>query len=277
MQHWLIVTDLDGTLLDDTYALGEAARVLDQIQQLDQTIRVVLASSKTLSEMQLLADQVKQPVFLIFENGSGVAWRDGSLVRGGQQMVDGYQVVKFASAYRQVCEVLELHRSLGYPFLGFSDMSDVEVAHRTGLTVPDAARARARLCSEPIVWHGHADLFNSFCASLGEYGLTVQSGGRFHHISSGSNKAAALSYLTGQLRYEQGIQPMVLACGDAPNDLELLDKADLALVFPQRCGTYIRELDSRVRHAPQAGPSYWFTAVEQILANTYPTYYAAAE
>ena len=267
MQNWLIVTDLDGTLLDDNYAVDEAARALDKVSETHTSVHVVLASSKTLAEMQSLADAVTQPLFLIFENGAGVAWRDGTLIRSGQTEIAGYQVVKFCTGYREVCDILALHRGLGYPFQGFSQMTDAEVAQRTGLPIGAAAQARARLLSEPIVWHGDDVLLNQFTRSLAEHGLTLQSGGRFYHVSSGANKATALSYLTGQLRYELGIQPTVLACGDAPNDLELLDKADHALVFPQRSGDYIRQSQDHVWHAPQAGPKHWLNGVQQILVS----------
>ena len=228
---------------------------------------VALASSKTLAEMLVLGDAVQHPVFLIFENGAGIAWRDGTLVRGGQHQINGYQVVKFCTGYRQVCEVLELHRGMGYPFLGFRDMDAAEVSARTGLDHSGAELAKERLSTEPIVWHGDDALFARFKNSLAEYGLTVQSGGRFHHVSSGAAKSAALSYLVGQLRYELGIRPTILACGDAPNDLELIDNADHALIFPQRSGGYISNNARQVLHASKAGPRDWLHGVQDILTN----------
>ncbi|MEM7100627.1 MAG: HAD hydrolase family protein [Pseudomonadota bacterium] len=267
MKDWLIVTDLDGTLLDDSYPVKDAAAALAKAEEIDSAYGIVLASSKTLAEMQVLAEAVDRPLYLIFENGAGVAWQDGLMMRGSQPEIGGYRVVKFCLGYRQVCEVLELQRFLGYPFIGFSGMTAHQVAKRTGLTVSAAKLAKQRLFSEPIVWQGDKHLLTRFKRSLGEYGLTIQLGGRFHHVSSGANKATALAYLRSQIRLESGVKTKVLACGDAPNDLEIINKADHALVFPQRSGEYIRQQNERVWHALQPGPVSWLSSVQKILAS----------
>ena len=58
---------------------------------------------------------------------------------------------------------------------------------------------------------------------------------------------------------------ITLACGDAPNDTEMLRAADLALVFPGPDGGYVLPEGASVRHAPMAGPETWLTGVANII------------
>ena len=266
MSSWLVVSDLDGTLLDDRYQLEEAASALTQLLDSFEQVQIALASSKTLVEMLRLGKLTDHRVFLIFENGAGVAWPEDALARRGSAHIDGYQYTRLCLGYRKICEILRAHRDMGYPFLGFADMDEVEIAERTGLSEEAAHWAKQREMTEPIVWHGDDAMLRQFEKSLVEHGLTVQLGGRFHHVSSGARKAAALDYLIAQIRYEQGTKPIVLACGDAPNDLELIDKADCAVVFPQRGGGYIRPADASIQHAAIAGPECWLQNVQQRLS-----------
>ena len=79
--HWLIATDLDGTLLDDGYRLEAAAAAIDALFWLRPVaaglvkLHVVLATSKTFVEAVTLAGHCACDPVLAFENGAGLAWR----------------------------------------------------------------------------------------------------------------------------------------------------------------------------------------------------------
>ena len=265
-QHWLIATDLDGTLLDDSYPNREAADAIDQIQAAYPNVKVALVSSKTLEEMSRIADFVERKPFLIFENGGGVAWPLNYMVSCGDAQIAGYEVKTLGMRYEEICCVLGKLRSKGYDFCGFVDMSAEEVASLTRLTPADAELARGRLTSEPLVWQGDTESLHEFAEALREQGLTLQRGGRFYHVTSANDKIKALDYLRERIRYETGVQLRVLACGDAPNDLAMLDKADCALVFPDRDGKYLRESQAHIAHAPAAGPKTWLRGVSKLAA-----------
>ncbi|MEM8767720.1 MAG: HAD hydrolase family protein, partial [Pseudomonadota bacterium] len=100
--NWLIVTDLDGTLLDDEYMNSKAGAAIDTISASYGDARVALASSKTPSEMIDLVRHCESDPVLIFENGSGIAWREESLCRPGRPRRGGVGLECLGTPYPEV-------------------------------------------------------------------------------------------------------------------------------------------------------------------------------
>ena len=71
MRHYVVFTDLDGTLLDhDTYGWEEARPALERCKRL--FIPIVLVSSKTRAEMDHLRVKLSISSPFISENGGGI-------------------------------------------------------------------------------------------------------------------------------------------------------------------------------------------------------------
>lgn len=266
--RWLIATDLDGTLLDDGYDLPAAAAALDD--QAEQGRRVVVASSKTFDEMLALARFCAHPPVLIFENGAGVAWplqaravpgeppRYRSRIEG-----EGYSVLR--------AQLRCMRRRSGYRFLGFGDLSAREVASHTGLSQDAARLARHRAATEPVMWLDDQRRLGRFVREVGDAGFRVQAGGRFLHVMPHTDKARALRQVVEHLRQEHGQAWRVVACGDADNDLAMLEAADHAVVFPRRDGSYLtvrnRAGSDVGLHIAAAGPTCWSAALDQLAGS----------
>ncbi len=264
--NWLIVTDLDGTLLDDRYPNRKAGAAIDAVSAAHPDARVALASSKTPAEMIELAEHCGSDPILIFENGTGMLWREHVLCRPGSEKTGNWELERFGKPYGEILSALAaLRMKAGYTFRGFSDMTPCEVASRTGLSLSAAEKARMRVGTEPIVWEGDAEAFAEFIASLAELDLKVVSGGRFHHVGSHLNKGQALGKLWRLLRFQFGIHARTIACGDAPNDLDMLERADHAIVFPSSDGEYLRVDNPSTAHAASSGPGAWLNAVSELL------------
>ena len=107
---WLIVTDLDGTLLDDDYLNEQAAQALDTIADTYPDARIALASSKTPAEMIELAGRCRSDPILIYENGSGMAWREPILCRPGAERIEGFEIESFGRPYAEVLAELRMLR-----------------------------------------------------------------------------------------------------------------------------------------------------------------------
>ena len=271
LMRWLVTTDLDGTLLDDTYpeaAALDALRTLYAADPSAERIWVALASSKTFAEMLHMVHPLgrngRRP-FLIFENGGGLAWPAEWSSYLGRCSLHGYEVANFGASYAEVCEVLATLAAEGYRFRGFSQMSAQQVSELTGLSQEQALRAQRRLTSEPLEWLGTQTELERFTDRLGAWGLTVVRGGRFYHVTSGSDKQHAVAHLLKQFATEFSAKPQVLACGDAPNDLEMIRSADRAVIFP-RSGSYLCAANDKYSHAAQPGPDAWLQSVQQALA-----------
>jgi mannosyl-3-phosphoglycerate phosphatase len=266
---WLIVTDLDGTLLDDAYDLASAAAAVDEQSARGRV--VALASSKTLDEMLALATLCAQPPVLIFENGAGIAWPDESS-RAGAGDRGPYQVTTEGAGYAALrARLRALRRSRGYRFLGFGDMSASDVMRFTGLGADGARLARHRTASEPVMWLDTPERLAAFRGDVMEAGYRLVAGGRFQHVMPRTDKARGLRQVVECLGRRTRSNWRVAACGDAANDLAMLEAADCALVFPQRDGSYLRIAgpaggDVGI-HVAQSGPAAWSAALDRTLGS----------
>jgi len=264
--NWLIATDLDGTLLDDTYAYATAGRAIDHIEQAPDTA-VVLASSKTLPELLHFVRFMSARPFLLFENGGGLAWPTATFAGLSQQTVGGYDYTLFDQSIHAIRVALQTiairHR---FDYLPMHAMTDAELTARTHLPQRELPAARERLTSEPILWRDTRAKLDTFKRLLQDHRLAVIPGGRFLHIHAGSNKHRTLQHLRRHLCYQHGLRPKVLACGDAENDRNMLAHADRALVFPGRDGRYLSLPRSRhCEYAKTVGPQSWLAGIKHLL------------
>lgn len=248
----LVFSDLDGTLLDHkSYSWAPARPAIEALKQMGAGI--ILASSKTAREIDLLRSNMELDQWpCIVENGAGLlpAHSHDSDSKG--------QYDKLRKLLDKIPDQL---RDL---FTGFGDMTDAEVAHATGLTIESAASARAREFSEPGIWHGRESQKNVFLQHLYKAGIHTQQGGRFLTLSFGANKADRLRELKNHY------QPLTtVALGDAPNDVDMLESADIAVVVSNPHAESLPilkgEREGHVIRTESPGPNGWNAAILSII------------
>jgi mannosyl-3-phosphoglycerate phosphatase len=258
----MVFSDLDGTLLDhDTYDWTPARPALRALS--DRGVPVVLCSSKTRAEMQVLARAMHLDAPLIVENGGGVwlpaSW-SGPLPEGALAVDDGWVVVLGTRTAILRPMLSTLARTTGTALRGFGDMSRDEVASRTGLPPDAAALAAQREFSEPFVADGHPSM-DLLDAVARRHGLQVTRGGRFFHLIGPSDKGRAVRIVSGWLGPR--VVGATLGFGDAPNDLPLLQAVDTPVIVPRPDGTPDPALVAGLPHArvaPAPGPRGWNVA-----------------
>ena len=265
----LIVTDLDGTLIDhDTYAADAARPALDAARRLG--VPIVPCSSKTYAEMSALARALGlAPAPLIVENGGAIWFPAGwpavpvaavPADQGGRLVVLGATAATLRPLLATIAAATQT------TLRGFSAMTDEEVAERTGLAPVVASLARQRQYSEPFVClAGHDDPV-AFDAAARTVGARVTRGGRFFHLTGDADKGRAVRLVRDSCPALQ----RVLGLGDAPNDVALLRAADDAVIVPQPGGVHPAVVAAvpGARQASLAGPAGWNAAVLQWLADT---------
>lgn len=263
----LIFTDLDGTLLDDGYRFDAASEALAGIRA--RGIPLILTSSKTLAEMRLLRRAMDLIHPIIFENGAGVALPEGYFRNDpGITSSTPLQVEHFGPTYSEIRSTLERLRSRHrFPFRGFGDMTAKEVAALTGLDELAAQRARQRQGSEPGVWEGSEAIRRDFIAELTRAGLRAVSGGRFLHIMPKIDKAEAMRELVGRFTAAHpDIRYRVIAAGDSPNDADMLQLADVAVVIrrPDASWMPLKRREGVIK-SPEPGPAGWQHCIQKLL------------
>ncbi|TCO71263.1 HAD-IIB family hydrolase [Rhodovulum euryhalinum] len=249
---FLVFSDLDGTLLDhEDYAHDPAAPALARLRAAG--VPVILASSKTAAEIAPLRAELglsDHPA--IVENGAGV------LEPGAEAPDDPGRHGELRAA------LARLPASLRAAFQGFGDWDLAMLARRTGLPRAEAELAARRRHSEPGLWRGSDAQKAALVAALAAQGITAREGGRFLTLSFGGTKASRMAEIAA--RYGS---PFTVALGDAPNDVEMLETADLGFVIANPHRPPLPELsgeaEGRIVRIDAAGPEGWNRAMERVI------------
>ncbi|MEM7430710.1 MAG: HAD-IIB family hydrolase [Pseudomonadota bacterium] len=257
----VVFTDLDGTLLDDqSYSWAAAEPALRALRERD--IPVVLVSSKTIAELQSLRERLDLPHPVVAENGAIVDVPENYF--GVEQIAVKPSVPRadIQTAYSAV------KADGNYQCQAFFEMGPQIIAEHTGLSLAQATLANRRSASEPILWLDSEDNARVFIDQLTTRGLRCVHGGRFLHVMSNTSKGEAVRRLIAA--YQQIVTAKTLvsvACGDAPNDLDMLASTDVAVMIPgHHVHSMVLDAGNRVVRPARSGPSGWNEAILTLLA-----------
>jgi mannosyl-3-phosphoglycerate phosphatase family protein len=253
MSTTLIITDLDGTLLDhDDYSFDAASEALSEIKR--RGYPLILASSKTRLEMVQWQQRLGISYPFICENGAAIC------------SAGGEEVEALAPSRAEVLSVLAgLRESRGYHFTGFNDCSVDELMLLTDLSAEDAELAASREYTEPLLWQDSDTRLGEFRMALAEHSLQALQGGRFLSISGCCDKAVAVQHLLSQYPESQRIQTVVL--GDSPNDASMLATADIAVIIESAHSAELKPTGpDRIIRTSASGPRGWQEAMDILLA-----------
>lgn len=223
---WIVVSDLDGTLLGhDDYAFAEALPAIDQLRALD--IPVIFNTSKTWQETLDIQQQLAIEAPFIVENGACLYLPKSQFEAPGDSIARGshWQLVLGMS----VADIRQSLTTLNVPgeyMQRLSQMSPETVREVTGLSLTQAEQAMQREFSEPFLWKGPAAAFDELIHELKQHPLTLVQGGRFYHLTGHSNKADAITRL-------RDFYPSLTGCivlGDSANDAPMLLQAEIPVV-----------------------------------------------
>lgn len=264
----IVFSDLDGTLLDhNSYTFDAALPALHRLVALN--IPLIFCSSKTRSEILHLqqALDIHQP--FVVENGAAIHGLTHST--GALMHYQAEDTVQLGLPRGDILRALHLLRDkAGFRFTGFSDLDTGGIAELTGLDSDAAARAAQREYSEPLLWQDNDARRAPFLAELRQLGLHAEQGGRFLTVSSGISKGDAVAKIREQLSAASHAPVTIIALGDAPNDLSMLQQADIAVVIRSAYSDALHpDKPSHVLRPEQPGPAGWCESIMTILDGEY--------
>jgi mannosyl-3-phosphoglycerate phosphatase len=229
-----VFTDLDNCLLDhDTYDFAPALPALDRLRALGA--RVVCTTSKTQAEVEYWLERIGLSHPSIVENGGGVVLENGEVVALGRPRTEITPAL------------LEAAREAGAKVRCFAEMEVSEIAARCRMEPASAQLAARRQFSEPFVLET-PEREEALRQALGQRGLRLTRGGRFHHALAHEGKHQAVAWLCDMWR-RQLPELVTVGIGDAPNDEGFL----------AHVGHPIR------LRAPETGPRAWNQEVLRLL------------
>jgi len=263
----LVITDLDGSLLDPrTYSFESARGAIKALQE--RGVPLVFSSSKTRAEIEHYRAEAGVTDLFVSENGGGVFIPTGyfRFDPGGEEFEE-YDVLVLGTPYPELRKVFgEIREQTGIGVKGFGDMTIEEVARLSGLTEREAELALARDFDEPFVFEPNETRSEEFLDAIRASGLNWTRG-RFYHLIGSNDKGKAAAIVRRLFAHEFSRWRIKLVCiGDNPNDLPMLRIADVPVLIKRDDGSHAPEVDlPGLIKTEGIGPAGWSEAVERIL------------
>ena len=264
----LVITDLDGSLLDQaTYSYEASYPAIREL--LSREIPLILCSSKTYNEVVRLWRELNLRDPFIVENGGAIFFSERyfPLAVKGTGRKDEFEVIELGTNVSILRAVLmETAREYRVQVKFFGAMSLDAVSVLTGLPRDDAARAMQRAYDEPFLV-GEGDCEGLFTA-LRAKGFVISQGDRFFHLTGNHNKGKAVKILVNLYR-RNGSEILAVGLGNSANDLSFLSEVDRPVLIRNQDGSWDTEVLGRIpgiECTQGVGPQGWTEAVEKILA-----------
>jgi mannosyl-3-phosphoglycerate phosphatase len=268
MKTLIIFTDLDGTLLDDTYSFNDALPALSLMKR--HNVPLVICSSKTRAEIELYRKRLNNHHPFVSENGGGIFIPRGHfgskfIIDSNQLTTDSkYDIIRLGTEYVQLLESLKAIREEGFAVKGFGDMSVEEVSQAMGLTNEEAKMAKQRDFDEPFFYSGREEEIGALLNATKKRGLNITRG-RIYHLLGQSDKGKAVNILTDLYRRKYGAV-VTIGLGDSPNDVPMLGGVDMPIVVQNKDGVYDDSIMSlKPIKARGIGPLGWNNAMLSLL------------
>lgn len=261
MPQWLVVTDLDGTMLDHhSYDLEDARLTVHELQ--DKQIPVVLNTSKTYAETTTIRETLGIEDAFIVENGSCVYLPKSQFTKpkkAGER--DEYWSLVLGASHRAINDVLQSIGLAEDAAVRLSRCSVEQTIELTGLNEAQAQQAITREFSEPLIWRDDESSLLCFQQQLKQHGLTTLQGGRFLHVIGDCDKGRATQALIGL--YAGKVKTIVL--GDSANDAAMLSVGDISVIVNSPSNHQLQELITPDIQTQAPAPRGWREAIEASL------------
>ena len=260
----VVITDLDGTLLDaDTYSWEAARPAVQRLQAAG--IPLILCSSKTRPEIEECRRELNNHDPFIVENGGAMLVPDGYFpFRPWFSKESGdYDVIEFGAPYTELVKALEHAAAMtDCTVAGFSQMSPAEIAAKAGLSLKQAEWAKQRQYDEAFEFidGDRAALLRA----ISEAGYQWTRGGRFYHITGNSDKGLAVMLLL-RLYYQIHRNVISIGLGDSLNDAEFLSAVDLPVLIRSARSAELLERVPNAKVTSDAGPRGWNHAILEAI------------
>jgi mannosyl-3-phosphoglycerate phosphatase family protein len=263
----IVITDLDGTLLDQkTYSYELSLPAVRRLQAAG--VPIILCSTKTSAEMLPLWRELGLKDPFICESGGAIHFPNDYLKSPTRDLKTAgrFQILELGTDIRRLRAALaEAARQCELELRSFGRMKADEIAALTGLAPEEAGRAGQRQYDEPFqVQSGDVEKLS---ALLRAQGLTVTRGDRFYHLTGGHSKRDAVVRLLDLHRHQYG-DTVAVGLGNSANDWPMLSAVEWPVLVKNpdgRWDTVVLERIPDIERTEGVGPQGWREAIDRLL------------
>lgn len=219
----IVFADLDGTFLDHQYSYTHTKPIVDKLTALGSSI--VFCSSKTKEEIEFYRKKTGINEPFISENGAAIfVPKNYFPFNYDCKETSRYSVIRLGAPYKSLrAKLSEIKEKTAAHIVGFGDMTLEELAYDTGLPMNLAKLAKKREHGEPFrIMEGNR---MHVLSAIKSEGLHCVSGGRYLHLTDGTDKGKAVTVLKSLYRQMFG-RIETVGVGDGPNDVPMLRVVD---------------------------------------------------
>ncbi len=265
----IVITDLDGTLLGDDYSCEAALPAIAELRRL--RIPLILCTSKTRAEVEMIRNRLGNQDPFIVENGGALYIPDGCLPLelNAPLRRSGCAVIEFGSPYPEL--VMCLRRASAESrctVRGFCQMSVEEISRCCQMPLETARLAKQREYDEPFKILDGDPL--RLIAAIEKRKKRCTRGGNFYHILGTNDKAHCVNLLIHYYRTACG-HVTTVGLGDGMNDAGFLKLVDYPLILESSSSD---QLMADVRHAQlcsgRSVPEAWNAAILDAVSRHLP-------
>jgi mannosyl-3-phosphoglycerate phosphatase len=260
----VVVTDLDGTLLDqDTYDWEPARFALERLRALG--IPLVFCTTKTRAEVEHWRTITGNAHPFIVENGGAMYIPLGYFpfsVPFARQS-EPYEMVQFGEDHAVLIQALrEAAAESQSTVRTFDDMTPEEISSLCNLPLGQAMLAKRREFDVAFeLLSGNAE---ALLEAIERTGKKWTRGGRFYHVTGQNDKALAVMTLL-RLYYQIHREVFSVGLGDSPGDLEFLKVVDRAVIIQSPASAALKSILPNALMTSEPGPAGWGHAVLQMV------------
>ena len=260
---WIIVTDLDGSLLNHfDYSFEQALPTLTYLQK--KNIPVIFNTSKTWHETRTLQKQLNLLAPFVVENGSCLYLPKRFFDVVPSQYAysrEDFWAIKLGKSLAEINRLLDKTTNDQDKLIKLTECTPAQASELTGLTQEQARAAMQREFSQPVIWQGDDEGLVDFKKRLKKQGLNTLQGGRFLHIQGITDKGLAIEKI--KTFYGNNVGSIVL--GDSANDLAMLNKADIPVVVKSPGNQYLLSEQAFPFITSKEAPAGWQEGIEFAL------------
>lgn len=275
--HYVIFTDLDGTLLDHhDYSWDAASEALSQAKK--HNIPIILNTSKTRAEVKAIHSELhlqKNPY--VIENGSAIVFPSITPDLLAQikphpqyHFINDQHTYVLGESRTNLCQWLnQVKKTHSFKFESYKDWTAEQLMGKTGLTLAKAIESQKKEFSEPFEWFDTDKNLEKFINLAKQKNYSILKGGRFFHLQGAITKASAVHFFK---QYQSILYPKAgslnfIALGDNHNDVDMLNCVDLAICIKSPVNEFPPVDNQAVIYSEDYGPKAWNKEILQLLNN----------